>query len=201
MAEGSKWTPGKVVLLVVGILVALTVLCCGGVFLLWGKPIVGTIRFGLDMKTLVDRLHADFGPSTRFGIKDVDQELVVLIGVDGDLSPARVREVQDKAWKDVSETFQEHGFLPVKRLAVGRAPSGSGRHQITDWDANAVTVEELVKRTGAAAPKKAEFLPKDMDKSHIDMTVDEGGHEKVNVTTDDDEEKPKEKKGDAPGGK
>src|SRR5438552_18564814 len=98
--EGSKWTPGKIFLLIVGILVGLGAPCCGGVWFVPGVKIMSGIHFGKNSIAYVERLRKDYGPTALFGIeKDDRQNLVLTIGAGGELTPQRVVEVQGGAWK------------------------------------------------------------------------------------------------------
>ena len=47
-----------------------------------------------------------------------DTEFILKIGVPGELTAERVVEVQDGAWKALSETFAKDGFFSLKQLAV-----------------------------------------------------------------------------------
>jgi hypothetical protein len=164
MAEGAKWTPGKIFLLVVGILGGLALLCCGGVWILFGDKILAGIAFGKDSTAFIERLEKDLGTGATFGIEQNDKaEMVLTVAVKGDLTPERVTEVQDTAWRALSDCFGKNGFFPVKEVGIGRtgASTKRGRGVVLDWSRNCVTVEELVKRTGVPAPPLVKFLPEE----------------------------------------
>ena len=194
MTEGSKWTPGKIFLLVLGILAGLGILCCGAGYLLLGDKIKAGIAFGTDSAAFVQKLQKDYGKTAVFGIEKNDRaEFILTIGAEGELTPERVTQVQDGAWKTFGEIFGKDGFLPVRHLAVGRpVPGGPSRQRgaVIDWGKNVVSVEELVKRTGVAAPPLVKFLPAEINA--------EGGNVEVKVTT---EEKDQEGDGGGSGGK
>ena len=183
MAEGSKWTPGKIFLLIAGILAGLTIICCGGVWLMFGDKIMSGIQFGKGAAAYAVRLQKDFGNGASFNIEHNDQgELVLAVAVTDELTPQRVTEVQDGGWRAMTECFKDSGFLPVKYVAVGR-PSGVGKHRnnaaVIGWAANCVTVDEVVKRTGVPAPPMVKFLPEEFasGQSGVDVKVGGGGKE------------------------
>ena len=174
MSNGGKWTPGKIFLLIVGILAGLGILCCGGIWFVAGDKIMSGIHFGTDSAAFVQRLQKDFGPTAHFSIDKNDKmELILTIGVEGDLTPERVVEVQDTAWKAVGDTFGQHGFMPVKFLAVGHPVAGGGGQSggVRDWAGNTVSIEELVARTGVPAPPNVKFLPDDMGNGNVKFKV------------------------------
>ena len=178
MNEGGKWTPGKIFLLIVGIIAGLGVLCCGVGWLLWGDKITAGIAFGKNAAAYVERLQKDYGTTAIFGIEKNDRaEMVLTIGVEGDLTPERVTEIQDGAWKALGEVFGADGFLPVRQLAVGhpmKQEGGGKAGAVIEWGKNVVDVEELVKRTGVAAPKNVGFLPEEFDGRGMNFKVKVG---------------------------
>ncbi len=194
MSEGGKWTPGKIFLVVIGAIAGLGILCCGIGWLLWGDKVMAGISFGKNATVYVQRLQKDFGETAIFGIEKNDRaEMVLTIGVDGELTPERVTEVQDGAWRALGEAFGTDGFLPVRQLAVGRPvknESGGQAGTVVEWGKNVVDVDELVKRTGVAAPKNVAFLPEEFDGKGVKFKVKAG-------TDGKDEEEPSGE----PGGK
>ena len=182
MTEGSKWTPGKIFLLVLGILAGLGILCCGAGYLLLGDKIKAGIAFGTDSAAFVQKLQKDYGKTAVFGIEKNDRaEFILTIGAEGELTPERVAEVQDGAWKTFGEIFGKDGFLPIRYLAVGRPVGGPGKQRgaVIDWGKNVVSVEEMVKRTGVAAPPLVKFLPAEMDGNGMKFEVKSSDDEKV----------------------
>jgi hypothetical protein len=177
VAEG-KWTPGKIFLLVVGILLGLGILCCGGGYLLFGEKIKSVIEFGTDTAAFVGRLRTEFGDTASFDlVKNDKNDMVLAIGVPGELTPEKVPESQDKAWRAFADSFGKHGFVPVRWVAIGRpiVGSGSGKQRgtgVVDWSANMVSTDELVRRTGVPAPPLAKFLPEDLDERMHGVKVD-----------------------------
>lgn len=194
MSEGGKWTPGKIFLLILGIVAGLGVLCCGAGWLLWGDKIKAGVSFGQNATVYVQRLQKDYGEKAIFGIEKNDrQEMVLTIGVEGELTPERVTEVQDGAWKALGDVFGTDGFLPVRQLAVGRPleHEGGGKSgAVVEWGKNVVDVETLVQRTGVPAPKNVGFLPEEFDGKRVKI--------KVSVGADG---KPEEEPSGEPGGK
>jgi hypothetical protein len=183
MAEGSKWTPGKIFLLIAGILAGLTIICCGAGWLMFGDKIMAGIEFGKGAAAYAVRLQKDFGNGAAFNIEHNDQgEMVLAIAVTDELTPQRVTEVQDTAWRSMAECFKDSGFLPVKQVAVGR-PSAAGKQRsnapVIGWAANCVTVEEIVKRTGVPAPPLVKFLPEEFAEGTpgVKVKVSGGGEE------------------------
>jgi hypothetical protein len=185
MSEGSKWTPGKIFLLVLGILAGLAIICCGAAYLLIGDKVMAGFAFTRDSAAYILRLQKDYGETALFDmVKNDRAEFVVTIGVEGELTPERVAEVQDGAWKALGEIFGANGFLPVKHLAVGRPVAGGGKKggSVVDWGQNVVSVEELVRRTGVPAPPLVKFLPEDMENGRVKVKVD------VKTGTEDEED-------------
>ena len=179
MAEGSKWTPGKIFLLIAGILGGLALLCCGAGWLLFGDKVMATFKFGQDTTRFVERLQGDFG-TAAFDFEQNDRgEMVLAVGVKDELTEERVAEVQDTVWRAVSECFGKNGFLPVKHVAVGRPGAAKGKHStVLEWSAHSVTVEELAQRTGVPAPPLVKFLPEDFEAEHSGVKIDmKGGGE------------------------
>lgn len=178
MSEGGKWTPGKIFLLILGILAGLGILCCGGIWLVAGDKIMAGISFGRNAAAYVERLQKDFGETAIFGLEKNDRtEMVLTIGVEGELTPERVALVQDTAWKALGEVFGADGFLPVRQLAVGRPmkQEGGGKSgAVIEWGRNVVDVEELVRRTGVPAPKNTAFLPEEFDGKQVKIQVKVG---------------------------
>jgi hypothetical protein len=166
MAEGSKWTPGKIFLLIVGILGGLALLCCGGLYLLIGEEVIAGIKFGQDSIAFVERLEKDLGAGTTFDIAGEDQsDMAVAIGITGELTPERIAEAQEKGWKALAESYGKNGFFPIKRLGVGTTRGGrKGKGSVSGWTAHVVSVDEIVQRTGVPAPPMVKFLPKDFEK-------------------------------------
>ncbi len=173
MSEGSKWTPGKIVLLVVGILAGLGVLCCGVGYVFLGDKIKAGFAIGKDTAQFILKLQKEFGPKTVFQpVTSGPAKFILAIGVDEDLTPERVTDIQDHSWRIFAETYAEHGFAQVTNLAVGRPAKGrSGRGAVDGWQDHMVSVEELVKRTGVAAPKISNIAKVD----DADVTVTVGG--------------------------
>jgi hypothetical protein len=199
MSEGSKWTPTKIFLLVIGILAGLGILCCGGGWLMWGDKIMSGIHFGTNSGEFVRRLQADYGKTAVFGIEKNDKvEFILTIGVEGELTPERVRTVQDGAWKTFGDVYGKDGFFPVKHLAVGRPMKNSAGQggAVVDWSANMVSTEELAKRTGVAAPPMVKFLPEDFANGRFKVSVSS-----TDDTKDDATDEKKGKEGDGGGGK
>jgi hypothetical protein len=195
MTEGSKWTPGKIFLLVVGILAGLGIVCCGGLWLVAGDKIKAGITFGTDSAAFVQKLQKDYGKTAVFGIEKNDHaEFILTIGAEGELTPERVTQIQDGAWKTFGEVFGKDGFLPVKHLAVGKPVGGAGKQRgaVIDWGRNVVSVEDLVKRTGVPAPPLVKFLPANIDANGTTIEV---------KATTEEGEKDQEDSGGGAGGK
>src|SRR5262245_32015118 len=183
MAEGSKWTPGKIFLLIAGILAGLTIICCGAGWLMFGDKIMSGIEFGKGAAAYAMRLQKDFGTGAAFNIEHNDKgEFVLAVAVTDELTPERVTEVKDTAWRGMAECFKDSGFLPVKWVAVGR-PSATGKHRsnapVIGWAANCVSVDEVVKRTGVPAPPLVKFFPEEFGQggSGVDVKVEGSSEE------------------------
>lgn len=180
MAEGSKWTPGKIFLLVVGILGGLALICCGIGWLLIGDKIVAGMHFASDTADFAQRLQKDVGANTTFDIvADDPADMALAIGVTGELTPERITEVQDLAWKALGAAYGDHGFFPVKRLGVGAGKAGKkGKGSVSGWSAHTIAVDDIVKRTGVAAPPLVKFLPENFGNDDSDVHVTFGGSTK-----------------------
>ena len=164
MAEGSKWTPGKIFLLIAGILGGLALICCGGFWLMFGDKVMAGIAFGKNTARFTQKLQSDFGTDSVFEFKQNDKaEWILAIAVKDELTPERVTKLQDSAWRAVGECYGQDGFFPVKHVAIGRPGPGSkpGHGVVVDYSANSVDVDELVKRTNVPAPPLVKFLPEE----------------------------------------
>jgi len=189
MSAASKWTPGKIFLLVIGILAGLGILCCGGVYAFWGEEIMSGVSVTINSGKFAQRLQTDYGKTAVFGIETTaEKEMLLTIGVEGELTPERVREVQDGAWRTYGEVFGKDGFLPIKHLAVGKPLTASTGQAgaVIDWSANVVSVEELVARTGVPAPPMLKILPKEFGQRHMKVTVKTEGPVKVESEVEED---------------
>jgi hypothetical protein len=180
MAEGSKWTPGKIFLLIAGILGGLGLICCGGIYFLAGDKIMGMVSLGTNSVECSKRLTAEFGAGTTFELIPDGREFIPAVGVPGELTPERVTKVQDGAWKIVAEVFAKDGFVPASQFAVGNSgsPGKAGTGRVSNWTKNMVPIDELVARTGVPRPPLANFLPEELS----------GGKVEVKVTTTPDAE-------------
>lgn len=201
MSNGTKWSAGKIFLLIVGILAGLGILCCGGIWIVAGDKIMAGIHFGTDSAAFAQDLQKEYGSTAIFGLAPNDkQEFILTIGVDGELTPERVAAVQDGAWRAVGRTFGEHGFFPVKYVAIGHPVAGAQAAQqgsVVDWASNTVSVEELVARTGVAAPPNVKFLPDDFNNKNVKITV---GTNRTQVeTTDEPKNEPEAEEGGGAG--
>jgi hypothetical protein len=198
MTEGSKWTPGKIFLLILGILAGLGLLCCGAGWLLMGDKIKAGFAFATDVKEFEKSVRTEFGPTAAFDLRDGgNAQFTLLIGVDGELTPQRVTEVQDRAWKLFGEHFAKNGFFHVEEVGVGHPTSGKKRQGkgVKDWRGNVVATSELIKRTGVAEPPIPNFLPDD-----VKMQIS-GHSEDEDEAADDEAPDDKEKPSDGAGGK
>jgi hypothetical protein len=203
MSEGSKWTPGKIVLLVVGILVGLVLLCAGLVFVFLGDKIKSVVAIGQDTVVFVAKLQKEFGGTAVFQpVPSGKSKFILAIGVDGDLTPERVLDVQDRSWKLFAESYAEHGFAQVTNLAVGRPAKGrSGQGAVEGWQDHMVSVDDLVKRTGVAAPKIASIAASDDPIVKVTVEGDSSGGAKTDGSKTDGAKNDKEGGGAGGGGK
>jgi hypothetical protein len=149
-----------VVLIVVGVLAAA---CCGGLWFIGQKSQQAAKQFEeltASAERLAVRVQTDWGPGATLTVEDDPSDpdsalMIVIFGVDEeDLSPERVTELQDRAWKIYCEEFAESGGWAGK-VAVGRTV---GPETVEGWRQNIVTTEELAQRTGIAAPPLIEIL-------------------------------------------
>ncbi len=162
MAEGAKWTPGKIFLLIAGILGGLALICCGGFWLMFGDKVMSGISFGKNTARFQQKLLSDFGADSAFEFKQNDKaEFILAVAVKDELTPERVTKLQDDVWRAVGDCFGQDGFFPIKHVAIGHPGPGSkpGHGVVIDYSANSVSVDELVKRTNVPAPPLVKFLP------------------------------------------
>jgi hypothetical protein len=200
MSAGSKWTPGKIFLLVIGILAGLGLICCGAGYFFLGDKFRAAIPLLTDSIQFGERLQKEFGPTaTCQFLQNGNAKMILLVGVEGDLTPERVAQVQDGAWRVFAESYREHGFVPVTQLAVGRPEKGAraGHGQVGEWTHNVVDVAELVKRTGIAAPPVTSLMPQ----GHGAVTVQVSGDGDATPSDPKPADEKKGKEGDGDGGK
>lgn len=164
MAASGSWTPAKIFLVVIVVLAGLGIVCCGVGWLLVGDKVVAGIKFGVDSGEFVQELRKEFGQKAGFGLVGDDHNAFTLtIAVEGELTPEKVVESQDKAWKIVSDVFSENGFFPIAHVAIGEPGATPGENPPpVNWAQNMVSVQDLVKRTGIARPKNVAFLPDEL---------------------------------------
>jgi hypothetical protein len=201
MSEGSKWTPGKIFLLVIGILAGLGILCCGAGYFFLGDKIRSITSIAKDSVAFGENLQKEFGPTAMFQLlPNGKAKFILAIGVEGDLTPERVAQVQNAAWKVFAESYRENGFVPVTQVAVGRPEKGvkAGRGEVSDWAANLISVEELVKRTGVAAPPVSAIIP--VEHGVVTVQVDGGNAQPDAPKPADAQKKPDEETKDKEGG-
>ncbi len=199
MAEG-KWTPGKVILVVFLVLVVLGVLCCGGGYLLVGDKIRAVMHATADFAAFRTDCATALGPGAAVSVgKDDRRRVGLLVGVPGDLTADRVRELQDKTWKVYADAFRQRGSaVPVAFVAVGKPVAGEspGHEDVVEWGKNLIAVEELVQRTGVAAPpRNAEITRAFGEKTRVEIT---DGNISVTTGTQAGEAKPEEKPPEKP---
>jgi hypothetical protein len=164
MAAKGSWTPAKIFLVVLAVLAGLLILCCGAGWLLVGDKVVAGFKFGIDSTEFVQELRTEFGGKSGFALVNDDRNAFTLtIAVEGELTPEKVVEAQDKTWKIVSEVFAENGFFPIAHVAIGEPGTGPGENpQPMNWSQNMVSIEDLEKRTGISRPKTVAFLPDEL---------------------------------------
>lgn len=187
--------PGKVILIVLAILVGLGAVCCGGMWFLGGNKAWPFVRGQIALQSAAEETLGQ--GSTIMVMPSDDDDMVLLAGV-RDLDPAQVPEIQDKAWKAYCEAFRDGG-LEVRRIGVGTLggaarkdgegaaaePATPGKAGISGWKKNVVKVEDVVARTGVAAPPEAEWL------RELKLAAKKGGEDgTVEITIGDDGETP-----------
>lgn len=193
MSNGSGWSPGKIFLVIVCVVLGLGILCCGGVFLMYGDKIKSGFSFATEMGEFSIRLQNELGKGSMVTFQQNDKlEWIMVVGLPGELTEERVREAQDKAWKAASEIFAKDGFLPVKEVAVGTPvkPSPGSTGGVSGWAKNSVRIDELVQRTGCPAPPVMKLIPNEVGGARLDIKAES-----------DDEKTPEEKSGGGSGGK
>lgn len=154
MSDGEKapgMGAGKIVLIVIAVLVGLGILCCVG-----GWFMGGNIAYKLTKPNIVmhQRMTAKYGAdATAMALPDQGgKDFVIVATVNLDLTPEKVTEVQDEAWRAYVDAFSDGG-VGVRRIAVARSGSAT-----PDWKSNTVDAEEVAARTGRPAPPDAEWL-------------------------------------------
>jgi hypothetical protein len=158
MSDGEKspgMGAGKIVLIVVLVLFALGALCCAGAWFFGGRY---AWQFGRASVALAQDVQTNCGASATMNFfPDDEGRMVLALGVPGELTPERIREIQDATWKSYAKAFAEGGF-ELHAVAVGTP--GAGKGGVKGWKDNAATVADLVARTGVAAPPKAAWIEK-----------------------------------------
>jgi hypothetical protein len=165
--QRGGWSAGKIVLVSVLVLTGLGALCCGGAFLLFKDEVTSIFRFSGGVVRLQQAVQAEVAHDAKVSLVPSDEPGVDLaLGVSEELSEERAEELQDQYWRIYARAFANGGFR-VRRLGVGRL-GGEGRGRTVDlgtvrW----VSVDELVERTGVAAPpvdeKLSPFLDEEFD--------------------------------------
>jgi len=154
-----------------------------------GDKIKAVVNMGKSTHEFEQRLQKQFGDSTAFQlVPNGERNFIVAIGVDGELTPQRVTEVQDGAWKTFADCFAKDGFVPVTRFAIGRPEHvGEGHHGgVSDWAANMVEADALAKRTGIPAPPIVKFLPSNIEVRGEGAQPDAGGADKDKKKDEED---------------
>ena len=152
--------PRKTALLIVLLSAATIGVCCGGAWLLVPEAAHDMARFGAGFGTFYGAVHEELSTGAHAELVDEDGEWVLRVGVaPGDeLTPERVAEVQDLAWRIYVRSW-ERGGVPLARIAVGRAESDENiTVAIRGWQEHVVEVDEVVRRTGIPRPPTARFL-------------------------------------------
>ena len=177
MAQKGGGGVGKIILIVLAVLAGLGLLCAVGGWMLFGDYLKMGTALGIGSGKFNEQLQADLGPGSfgTFLPDDVDGKFVIVVGVPEDqLTPERIPEIQDLVWKAYAGAFADGGFGPV-RLGVGKT---LGEQQSIGWRENQITVEELVERTGVAAPatneKFAELMAEQQGKPGIRVEITGG---------------------------
>ena len=141
----------KIVLWIVLGTAGLCALCCGAVFL-FSKDARDTVSVALRMIDFGKAMQQRYGAGAQISLTERNdgggREMIFAVGLPA-FDPERVAEEQDALWKLFAESFRE-GAPPVTHFAVGVPAAGSSK---VKWEAeHKVAVEELVRRTGVAAP-------------------------------------------------
>jgi hypothetical protein len=160
---------GRIILIVAAVLLLLALLCCGGCWVMGGKYVW---KAGMPQWAMSQEVAAKHGEGTVVltlpepRSDDPNRmDFVLTVQVQGELTPDRVRTLQDDAWRAYVNAFADGG-LGVKRIAV--AQSGV---PTPDWKGNSVPADEVAARTGLPAPPDADWLD-EMKKSKVKIKTD-----------------------------
>ena len=146
----------KIVLWIVLGGAGLCAVCCGAVFL-FSKDAREAVNVGMRQWKYLSAIHTRYGAGAQISFtvrKDESgQRAIMAVGIPN-FDPAKAAEEQDALWKLFAESFKD-GALPVTHLAVGVPAAGSTN---VSWEPeHLVPVEDLVRRTGIAAPPTVVF--------------------------------------------
>jgi hypothetical protein len=141
----------KIVLWIVLGITGLCALCCAAVFL-FSKDARQGVAVAWRHASFIQAVHKAYGAGTQVShthrLDESGRESILAIGIPG-FDPEKAAAEQDAVWKLFAENFRE-GSLPVSHVAVGVPVAGPA---MVDWKTeHQVPVEELVRRTGVAAP-------------------------------------------------
>lgn len=158
MSDGEKPSgmgAGKIVLIVVAVLVVLGAICCAGLWLKGGKFIKGGVQLTVGTGEMQAALLKEVGEGTTVQfLPDDDGAMILAIGVTGEITDDRAREVQDTAWKAYCKAFEKGGFK-VTQVGVGQP---GGMNQVRGVRSHMVPVEEVAQRTSTPAPPMSEMF-------------------------------------------
>jgi hypothetical protein len=163
-AKGNN--SSKTILITLAAIATIGLLCCGGAWVLWIGPayqryVEPAMELGKSMAAMAQALPTEMGAPTQFQpFQRSNQDIVLLFGVPADveLTPAKVTELQDAAWKAYAESFATSGGIPfVSSLAVGHSKGTAQNPIVGDWDDYEISLEEVSQRTGIAVPPPSEF--------------------------------------------
>ncbi len=149
MAERKGWTPGKIVLVIVAGVVVLGLAFCAVLGIVLRDYIKTAVHSVKGMTQLTATMQKHLGGKIAVTMLPNDRnESVLLLGVEEELTPERVVELQDLYWREYAANFAEGGFA-VKHVAIGRR---TAKGLVSDWAKNSIPIEEVAARTGVPVP-------------------------------------------------
>jgi hypothetical protein len=168
MSEQKSGNVGKIVLIIVLVLCGLGA-ACGGVMWYFASPGIEIAKSSVSFQ---QALTAEFGPGVTFQpISTQPQSVILAVGLPGseELTEEGAREAQDKIWTLYAQSFASGGMPFARSLAVGSA-SGGG---LSGWEQHEISIDDLVARTGVAAPPASRYEALVPDNAKVTVTTRE----------------------------
>lgn len=158
MATSGGGGAGKTIAWVGGAVLLLILLCCGG--MAWtGKPFFDFGKNLAQMNMELQESNSDLQITFLPGVTGQDFYAVGIVADVEALSDDEIVTLQDEVWGHWCKAFAEGGAMPVHGVGIGTQGGPNGVH---GWQDHTAPIDEVVERTGTAAPDSgwfAEFMP------------------------------------------